>query len=554
MKMLVAIVTVAWLLVGSSTAFAQNPFRWLRDRFRPTPPSIDNRYIDCNALQMFVAREPIWSPTYYNLGVPPSAVEEYVAALRALTKKVCKGEDPTLVFQAIDRWHATVDSGLASAVGIDVSRAGRLREDILAGILERHERACFPSQQAASSLYFQRLPETPDYGLGLSETPISAALGQCNVSSSLGGISDRSKQRRNRFDSDGFLSCLGSFRNAYATCQSPAGDDPSGTSLTPVADEARRRETMMHAACGGICPETGGTNPSGGRWRQIRYQRPETPAQPANPPSPAVPRTPPMDLKLTIHLTEDGEIFGYEFESRSELADGTPMVLRERDLRGRSEGTATTLERWLGWLRPIGVLVGLLPNRGGGGLCVAADSRNGEPIGYGRPIGEGVPTPGPISVPDMNAYCLCQSGSLGEQLANASGFSCNDNEWLKRLNCLARPLGPTDHVRPECLRYLAEDGVRTAPDVLCESVWRCPENSASVADESAPGIRCGCRRTMLGGGGRAINPRCATVRCTEESTGPCCMRGAFPLPVRPSIRLDRDAIRDAGRYRGVLQY
>lgn len=529
----------------------------------------DTNYVSCNYLQIHLARRMVWQPIYKDLGYTQAEIDLYAKALELATQGICadRPNSPEVeqAVRLILDFRERGDHRWEERFGVPRQNAARIRQLAILKEIEQFQRHCFSTSQEASHLIFERFPQTPERGLGLPVQSTSKALGQCGGMGGIGGGGHFGGINfpSNRFDFNQVKSCILDWASKYDECTSPVADIAEDVAAATQMAEAEV-EKMGWQNCGSDCEMRFGVGCQNNRCVSIwevrdggHYQKLKT-----------------VRNYDPVAMEPGTDLYGYEFIDRGPGRRPIRVIYGVQEtmdsvLEEAKRPIDTVLDEVRYLLNSLGDLIegaertGIpgalegLPRRGqnvrrrGGNMCVAFNPGEASPVGLRHPS-EGVEgsgsEPGPfLNGVDVLNYCMCQEGGrLGQEMANAMGYSCASNsEWIERMLCLADPRGPTDAVRKECWKHLMGDNGEGGTEYFqqaCEAVIQCPEEvevSRIVEEDGQPIWHCSCGsgsgEVVDSGGGTPSLPQCAAVKCEDFHAGGAGSFGNFSTCCPTSI-------------------
>lgn len=520
----------------------------------PLTVRVDDAYIACNLLQIHIAREDAWRPVYADLGAEADDLDAYARDLQTATEQVCAGESGSAAYAAtilrIERFRSGVDEGTAARLAVPVESASRFRLGALYALDEAFWEGCL-SPHESMGLIMGRMPLTPDLGIGMEIQPATAALGQCTGGGGSTGGSGSGLPMPSVQVGQGLAaaqSCMQELVSQASTC-----DSPVGLSQT----EARGRIEAAESVCasgGGDCVRTEEATDTGTRTT-ITYAGDDGSAttlvfeekggEVTSLSLTQVYREGRTEHRVSHSFSVDPTPREVGPSPASALPQSAPVVTQTMD--PTTWYVLKVTERLLGLddntLAPESFYRVNQPGPRGTLQCEAYAGGSSQPVGIlrssaastpGSGVGPGVP--GLINSNDVIAYCLCQGGSLGRQLAGSMGFGCPSeaSEYARRMACFeSNPVAQP--IPDECVGF-AEEAGGTDLSAMCDATIQCPEGSAATGTVISGRLSCGCGRTGTGSGGTGSGrpPGCATVSCPPpgspmpSGSERCCAPAGIP--------------------------
>ena len=485
---------------------------------------VSNLHMDCNRLQIHLARSDVWGDMYLGYGVSDTALREYKNNLRVATQNICANDTVSLRYtRAINRirqFRSDVDERNAELLGVSVDAAARYRIAELGNIDRHFARNCFPSTAAASGLQFTRFPLTPDLGLGQKVSAPSAALGNCGSgSSSGGGGPTMPDMATSRTGLAGVSQCLAEYATQANDCNNPAGlnatearekaDEATASCLANgncVAEQSENNDgTTSHSIAQSYRNSSGSGRDIVAAWTEdadgniTKFSMTMTRQDGPNNvmitnnwslDTPEPPSTPAMPTTLPHSMTAEQRGYVSRYNQIRRLADivgidmqvipippGTVLQCESFTTEGRENVTFTNVNS-------------------------ASDGREGTG-GFSNPL---------ISPDDAIGSCLCSGGRHGEQLANSMGYSCGGRgeDVMKRNFCMRA--GGMRAESDQCTTYAKEDAGRDIDvSAMCSAVIQCPSSSIMAGSVVDSRLQCGCGRSFAAGS--RGSDQCSNVRC-----------------------------------------
>jgi hypothetical protein len=518
---------------------------------------VNSSYFLCNSLQLQSLRRVVWEPLLASLGASRTERDAYGVALDNAATEVCAGrlDSPLMnsAYRDLDRVMSGVEDRTFGRTMLTSDERIKLSSSLMQAAYDEFQSRCFDNRVKEAELMIGRLPKTPDVGLGVDALPASAALGRCGS----GGKAPRTGIDV-AFAQSQFQSCAAKvLRSISQDCNDPAGQDrASGTRRPPIegdtdwqptADGGHIRAFQENAPDGSYQLVYQKQNPDGsvlthteyytpgssrshrgdypymevfdveqgGRTTTYSYDNPEART--------AFPMTQPSDPAVRRRLEADYERIRV---NRQRAWDEYNAAVEAALRHSPPPPTRTTTRLPSRRSDPTRQCQAMSVSASGGMGLLRPESTDG---------GEGTRSREWISGSDLVLSCLCAFGSKGAQLANQiatamgePGVSCSNNEWLRRVDCVENPRGPTDQIRPECLAYLQADYQFDTPRTACEAAIQCPEGSHVIVVGRPGSSGCRCSSDSTAGGPRP-GFNCSLVRCPppgSKSSNPavqaCC--------------------------------
>ncbi len=506
--------------------------------------TIDSSYLLCNSLQLQSARRVVWEPVLSSLGVSLRDRDVYGLALDNAATEVCAGRlDSALMnsaFGDLDRVMSGVEEVTFGRSLLTSDERIKLSSALMQAAYDEFQSRCFDNRGQEAELMIGRLPKTPDVGLGVEMQPASAALGRCGSGGSAArpGIDVDFAQSQ-------FQSCAAKVLSSISQdCTDPAGQDRSRSTPRPTIEQ----DTGWVPVPGvpGQMQRQLRANAPDGSFKNIYQTR--TPDGTLTVTDAFDARGRPSSQTIEVQDREGRTIsrFEYHFQTNTPAVGepSNPRARRRYDAETRRlNNTRASGADWAKYNQAVATALGAPPSlipaappdpsvaippgpAGPTNQCQAMTNSSTGRMGLLRPqSSEGVEGSGGrefISGPDLILRCLCALGSRGAQLANqiaratgAPGVSCSNNEWLRRVDCVANPRGPVDGIRPECLEYLRADYQFETPQTACDAAIQCPEGSQPIVVGRPGSSACRCSKDSTASGPRF---NCARVRCPRPGT------------------------------------
>jgi len=479
--------------------------------------------VECNGLQFRQAWWPRMSDALRGLGATASERAEHADALARLTDETCSlrryGAPAAAALARIDRVNRAIDERLADDMSVSIERAALFREHALAWHLRELANPCFSSREARAPSALARFPQTPSIpGLtaGQPITPIETSFGTCPTLPTAGGGQSLGAMGRSLSE------CLADMADAHEDCESPVGDGIDSL-VESLDDEPDVQDAVASAKRALEEKEWEPCENGSGQCRSINYRHTSDDGD--------------YHVAITQRRNDEGrtttQTMAFEHDGDRPGGYGS-VVLNAVESPTRTVVQTPTTPSQVFWgivLAPVRLLKAVW-----GSLdCVPFDAAGGAFGGLGR----GIAGPsGAINGLDPIAYCACEMGGVGPQLANAMGFGCYNPGWSERVRCLVNPHDPVGGIRPECVEHVREDYGPSAMeqlDLWCDATIQCPATSpgARAVGSVEGAVSCACDPAAPGtggGGGRPAPPGCGPA---EQPVDPDQCVPDLPLPDVP---------------------